>query len=135
MPHVSRRKVDSRALKKIANFLLVALTDIKDRKEMMLFANCFFTKTERVMLAKRLGIAYLLSLNVPEETIAEILGVGRPTVEKMRLIIRSDHEGYDVALKVLRKSEMFEEFKQVFTDILKYMDNPYKGIYRRAYGV
>ncbi len=128
MPHVSKRKVDPLALKKIFHFLLLALTEIKDAKEMQFFLSSFLTRTERVMLAKRLGVAYLLSEGVQEEQISEILCIGRPTVERIRLLLESEGKGYEVAIKVLKRSEMFTEFKQVFANILKKMAHPYRGI-------
>lgn len=98
------------------------------------FLDAFFSSTEKVMLAKRLGVAYLLDEGVNEEKISEVLSLGRPTISRMRLWLLSEGAGYRIAINILKKNERFEEFKQVFLDILKKMANPYKGIYRRAYG-
>jgi uncharacterized protein YerC len=134
MPHVSKRKLDPQALKKIFRFLLLALTEIKDTREMQFFLSSFLTKTEKLMLVKRLGVAYLLSEKVSEEKISEILCIGRPTVERIRLLLESEGKGYEIALRVLKRSEIFEELKQVFADILEKIGDPYKEIRRRAYG-
>lgn len=128
MPHVSKKKIDRKVLERISDFLLVSLTEIKDAKEMDLFVCSFLTKTERLMLAKRLGVAYLLNEGVPQEIIAEVLSIGRPTVERMSLFLKNEQNGYRVALNVLRKNELFKEFKRVFADILKKMSHPYRGI-------
>lgn len=128
MPHVSRKKVKKEILNKILDFLVLALTEIKEEKEMRLFLDSFFTSTEKVMLAKRLGVVYLLQQNVPKEKIATILSIGRPTIERMELWLNAEGEGYEIAMSILKKSARIDEFKQVFADILKKMAHPYRGI-------
>jgi len=128
MPHVSKKKVNPKALERILDFLLISLADIKDHKEMASFANSFFTRTEKLMLAKRLGVAYLLSEKVPEDRIVEILCIGKPTIEKMRFLLQTEGQGYEIAIRILKRSENFAEFREIFSQILKKMAHPYKGI-------
>lgn len=128
MPHVSRKKVKKEILNKILDFLVLALTEIKEEKEMRLFLDSFFTSTEKVMLTKRLGVVYLLQQNVSKEKIATILSIGRPTIERMELWLNAEGEGYEIAMSILKKSARIDEFKQVFADILKKMAHPYRGI-------
>ena len=128
MTHVSRKKLDNKVLTKILDFLVISLADIKNQEEMSGFLGSFFTETERLMLAKRLGIAYLLSEGLSEDRICEVLSIGKPTVSRIKLWMKTDGKGYEIALKALRKNENFEEFKQVFIDIIYKMTHPYRGI-------
>ncbi len=128
MTHVSKRKIEKEIYNKIQEFLLVSFTDIKDKESMRNFLDSFLTKTERTMLAKRLAVAYLLKIKVPDERISEILSVGRPMVEKMRLWLETHGEGYEVAMEVLKKAQLLDEFKGLFLAIPKKMAKPYTGI-------
>lgn len=133
MTHVSRKKLEDKILREVLNFLLLSLTNIKSEKEMGVFLNAFLSSTEKVMLAKRLGIAYLLSEGVPEERVSEVLCIGRPTIDKMKLWMRVEGKGYELALGILRRNERFEEFKQIFSAILSKMAHPYKGLLSQPY--
>lgn len=135
MPHISKKKLDKEVLNKILDFLIISLTEIKEEKEMKNFLDAFFSSTEKLMFAKRLGVAYLLNEGVDEEKISEVLSLGRPTVSRMRLWLLSEGAGYKIAIDILKKNERFEEFKQVFFNILKEMAKSRKEIYRRAYGL
>lgn len=115
-------------MNKILDFLVLSLTDIKAEKEMRIFLDAFLSSTEKIMLAKRLGIAYLLSEGVSEDKISEILGIGKPTIVKIRLWMKTEGKGYNLSLDILKRSERFNEFKQVFLDLLKRMAHPYRGI-------
>ena len=60
MPHVSRRPVEKDVYFQIVDGFYWLLTDLKSEPEMKVFLNDFFTKTERIMLAKRLAIALMV---------------------------------------------------------------------------
>ena len=133
MPHVSRKKIDGKTFSKISEYLILSLSEIRDKKEMEDFLKAFLSQTERLMLSKRLAVAYMLSENITEDEIAQILSIGKPTIVKTRLWIRLEGAGYKIALEILRKSAMYGEFKQLFVDILRKMDHPYKGILGQAH--
>lgn len=118
MPHISKRKVKTEIFNQILDFLFVSLAEIDHKDEMIKFLNSFLTKTERLMLAKRLAIAYLLKENVSEQKISEVLSVGRPTIDRMRLLLGSESEGFEIALKKLRKIQMIEGFKKMVIEII-----------------
>lgn len=128
MTHVSRKKLQPGVLNKILDFLVISLAEIKDESEMRIFLDALLSSTEKVMLAKRLGIPYLLSEKLSEDKISEILCIGKPTVQRTKLWLKTEGEGYKLAVEILKKSERFEEFKQVFLDVLKKMAHPYRGL-------
>lgn len=128
MPHVSKKKINEKIFFQISEYLVLTLTEIKDKKEMEVFLKAFLSQTERLMLAKRLAVAYLLNENVLEDKISQMLSIGKPTIVKTRLWMRLEGYGYKIALEILRKSAIYGEFKQLFADILKKMAHPYKGI-------
>lgn len=110
------------------DFLVLSLTDIKTEGEMGIFLDALLSSTEKIMLAKRLGIVYLLSEKLSEDRISEILCIGKPTIQKTKLWLKTEGDGYKLAVEILKKNEKFNEFKQVFLDILKKMAHPYRGL-------
>lgn len=134
MPHVSRKKLDKKILDRILDFLVVALTDIKDEKEMRAFLDSFFTSTEKIMLAKRLGIVYLLKEGLAINEISETLSVGKPTIERMKMWLKTEGSGYEVAIDTLRRTKKLDDFKNLLKGILKeFTKPPYTGILKQPY--
>jgi len=127
MPHVSRKKVDKKVLDEILDFLVIVLTGVNEEKEMKMLLDAFLTSTEKIMLAKRLGVAYMLEEKIPFDEISGTLSVTRPTIDKIRIGLKLEESGYELALKVLRKTKNLEAFKQIFKDVLKRMAKPYSG--------
>jgi uncharacterized protein YerC len=85
MPHVSRKKLKKKTLKKINAELLAVLNLAKNKHE---FASLFYeliTRTEKIMLAKRLAIILMLSKDIPQHRIVKALKVSPSTVAKMSL--------------------------------------------------
>lgn len=128
MTHVSRKKIDGKIQNKILDFLVIALTEVKSESEMRLFLDSFFTSTEKIMLAKRLGIVYFLKENVPAEKIAEVLSVTPATVFRMKLWLKVQGEGYALAIKILEKNQNFQALKQF---LWQAFDGLTKSSYRR----
>jgi len=64
MTHVSRKKLPNKILRQILDSFLYVLTDIKDKEAMAEFLDSFLSPTEKLMLAKRLAIAFLLTERV-----------------------------------------------------------------------
>ncbi len=83
------------------------------------FLDVFLTKTEKVMLAKRLAIVYLLSEGVEETKIAEILSVTQPTVSRLKLWFETKGSGYKTAINKLNRQKLLEELKLLALEIAR----------------
>lgn len=112
------------------DYFLISLTKITKKEEMKTFLDSFLTETEKVMFAKRLATAFLLSQNYPEEKIAEILSVTIPTVSRLRLVLKEKLPGYQAAFNLIRKEQGIEEFKAFLGEIFKKIDHPFPNPYR-----
>jgi len=111
MTHVSRRKLSPKILKQIINSFLLVLVKTRKKEEMAKFLDALLSKTEKIMLAKRIAIVYLLSEKVEQKAIAETLGVTEFTVSRLKLWYETKGEGYKVAIKELRKQKYLENIK------------------------
>ena len=75
------------------------LTDLNSKTEMKLFLNDFFTKTEKVMLAKRLAIALMVMKGYDTKIVVEILRVSSATVYHTKDWLETGKSGLKIGLK------------------------------------
>lgn len=108
MTQVSRRLLDSNTQKRIYEIFIDVITDVQTTKDVTALLNDFFTPTERVMLPKRLCIAFLLLKGYGHRTIASYLKVSFTTINRVSTALKMGGEGYTLVLNRLRKREQFE---------------------------
>jgi Trp operon repressor len=85
MPHVSKRKIKDDQFKKIYGKLTIVFDKAGKNNKTKLILEEFLTPTEKIMLAKRLAIIFMLNEKVSIYHIAETLFVSPSTVERMSL--------------------------------------------------
>ncbi|MFA5987242.1 MAG: Trp family transcriptional regulator [Candidatus Paceibacterota bacterium] len=83
MPHISRNKISEETFLKINDQLLTAVVQSKNKLHGKQFLNELLTRTERVMLAKRLALFVMLAQKVPERKIADTLQISLSTVWRL----------------------------------------------------
>ena len=117
MPHVSKRKLEKDTQKLIDSALVWTFSRLKGNETNIVF-NSLLTPTERVMLAKRLGILYLLKEGQEERVVAETLKTTHQTVYRIKLQHRliSDSESLFL-IKKLSNWKEFVVFKKVMGDL------------------
>src|SRR3989344_5572148 len=84
MPHVSRQPITEKAMRVILSEFTKFTLQLRYQKADIGFFEEFFTKTERVMLAKRLAIIALLLKNVSPYSIHKTLKVSPSTVARLK---------------------------------------------------
>lgn len=120
MPHVSKYKLDNTAEQRLLKTLELVLARITKEEEVNDFLLALLTPTERVMLAKRLGIVILLKEGLPESRIASTLHVTRITVSRMQLFLEARGIGYEIAIEVLKKEKVMEDLKILLLKLAGY---------------
>ncbi len=103
MPHVSSKKLKKETLNKLYNEFGKAFEKSARKSEARFFLGDLLTKTEKIMLAKRFAVIYLLSQEVPISYIAESLGMSYSTVFRMSL--KYDIGKYSSLLKTLGEKD------------------------------
>lgn len=119
MPQVSKVQLDKRLERQLLSNLEVVLGRLS-KNEMNYFLLSFLTKTERLMLAKRLALAILLKEGLSDTEISLTLGITRVTVARMKLFLESRGQGYDLALKKLNDEAALKEFKKFLVGLARY---------------
>ena len=78
---------------------------------MQLFLQDILSPTEKIMIAKRLAIASLLSKNYDYEAIKNLLKVSQGTIAKVALTLKFN-KGYKIVIDKIQRSEAMKEFWQ-----------------------
>ncbi len=85
MPHISSKKLKKENLQKLYDEFNSVLEKSAKKSWAKFFLNDFLTKTEKIMLAKRFAVIYLLSKDVPTSYISESLCMSPATIFRMSL--------------------------------------------------
>ena len=104
MPHVSPRHLKKKTFQVLMRQFYNALEEADARTKVALMLKEVFTKTEKIMFAKRIALIYLLSKDVPFEKIGEILLLSSATISRYSLGIEQDR--YAETLKVIKQPQL-----------------------------
>lgn len=115
MPHVSSKKLKKENLQKLYNEFSIALEKSARKSWAKFFLNDFLTHTEKIMLAKRFAVIYLLSKDIPATYIAEALGMSPATIFRMSL--KYDIGKYSSLLKSIENEK--RDIWKILEKILK----------------
>jgi len=115
MPHISSKKLKKEHLQKLYNEFSIALEKSAKKSWARLFLNDFLTRTEKIMLAKRFAVIYLLSKDLPASYISESLYMSPATISRMSL--KYGIGKYSSLLKTIKNEE--ENIWKILEKILK----------------
>lgn len=109
MPPVSKYPVSNEVIERIFEVFLKTITGLKTKNRAAEFLGEFLTPTERIMLAKRLAIAFLIAKGYEYREISKILRVSTNTVGKVNFAYKYGDAYKKVVDRVLQ-DEKVEEF-------------------------
>ena len=115
MPHVSSKKLKKEHLQKLYNEFSSALEKSAKKSWIKFFLNDFLTHTEKIMLAKRFAVIYLLSKDVPTSYISESLCMSPTTIFRMSL--KYEIGRYSFLLKTIESEN--KNIWKIFEKILR----------------
>jgi len=111
---ISRRALGPDVQKRIYEIFVDVLKEVQTSSEVQSLLEDFLTPTERVMLPKRLFIAYLLLKGYNHRTISSYLKVSFTTLNRVSTALKTGGQGYTLVLKRLQKQEKIEKIlKQI----------------------
>lgn len=119
MPHVSKNKLDQKTLYQISERLFSAVKHLKHESEVSQFFSDLLTKTERIMLAKRLAIVVMLESNYPFKVISRALKVSEATISNMRDRFDRGGDGYRLVLGRFKREKFWKDFFKSIEKILQ----------------
>ena len=116
MMQVSKNYLSKNLENKLFELFFDSLAHISNRSDIEKFLFSLISPFEKTMLAKRLGIAILLTKGYRQEEIRKILRVSNETVSRVSMALNYRGEGYKIVIKRALDKERFNE---IFGTILK----------------
>ncbi|MEK7470817.1 MAG: Trp family transcriptional regulator [Patescibacteria group bacterium] len=124
MSQVSKFLLTEDVWNRIFNLFIETLIDIKDKSKLRDFVDNFFTPTEKIVFAKRLAAAVMLSKENSYQDIRRTLRISPPTIARMSMQLKYKGEGLSKVIENILKKDATRIIWEEFTSIL---DIPGKG--------
>ena len=87
MTQISRFKLKEETLEKLYSLMFEVLGK-KSKKEFLLIMNDLVSPTEKIMIAKRIAVIYLLTKKIDQQIISRTVKVSLSTVSKFSLLTK-----------------------------------------------
>lgn len=124
MSQISRNPVRADVYKRMYEIFLDAIADVRNRTDVEEFVRDFLTPTERVMLPKRLAIAFLLSKGYEQRLISRYLKVSFTTITRVSNQLREAGAGYRRVIQKILVDERLVDFIEKIDDALAALLGP-----------
>lgn len=112
MTHVSRKKLSDKTEKEIKSALKSVFTNLKP-KELEIIVSTLITKTEEIMMAKRLATILMLSEGATYEQVSNSLKLTEQTISRIHFDMNSSPQTYNLLIKKLTPWKRKELLKAV----------------------
>jgi len=113
MAMISKNFLDKEMLEKLFNLFFEVIGKSKDKNEFKQITNDILSPTEKIMIAKRIAIIYLLNKKIDYKIICEVLKVSASTVFKFRFFLQKNSQTITVINKILRNEKITEFLEEI----------------------
>lgn len=110
MSQVSKNQLNSKIYTRIFSLFPQFLSRMINRGKLNIFVDEFFSSTEKIVIAKRVAIAYLLVKGYTYDIICSKLKVSHGTVAKVSTLLHANDRSIISELESMAKEEVFIEF-------------------------
>lgn len=119
MTQVSKYPISKNIADRIFEIFLKTLIEVRDREEADQFISDLLTPTEKIMLAKRLAIAFLLEKSYDYRTIQKIIRVSAPTITSVNIARQHGTNGYKkVISKIIKEEKLISLLEDAIIKVL-----------------
>lgn len=112
MAQVSKRFLHKKAEERILDLFWTSLSSLSTKQKVALFLDDLLTSTEKLMLSKRLAIAFMLMKGHNYPSINDRLKVSDPTIWNVKTNLTLRGKGYKMAIEQIMSKEKWEKFWQ-----------------------
>jgi len=105
MTQVSRIPLSKDLEAEMHALLQYVLADLRTKNEICLFLDDLLTPTEKVMLGKRLAIAFLIEEGHDHRSIQRIMHVSLTTVSSVHFWLKNRGDGYRMVIARMKKEK------------------------------
>lgn len=128
MTQVSRYPISKKIADRIFEVFLKVFVEIKNKEEADQFLSDFLTPTEKIMLAKRLAISFLLEKDYNYRKIQRIIRVSAPTITAVNRARQYGSEGYRKLIsKIIKQENLMNFFEKTVSKLLSAPSELEKG--------
>lgn len=125
MTKVSKRILNKNLEKRIFELFTTTITDLKNAKEVEEFLDDLLSPVERIMLAKRLAIAILLSKGYTYNSIDNTLKVSQTTIMRISYWLKyGNNNGYKKVVEKYMQRQKGDEFSDKVEEIFLELSGP-----------
>ncbi len=116
MSQVSKTHLEATIQKELYDQFSFIISELKSSTEVEDFFSEFLTRTERIMLSKRLGIAVLLTKGYTYRDTRHVLHVSFPTIRSVQFWLDHGGKGYKAAVeKIVSRQTLAAFFEKIDT--------------------
>ncbi|MEX2012806.1 MAG: YerC/YecD family TrpR-related protein [Candidatus Levyibacteriota bacterium] len=127
MAQVSKRQLNKQVEEKILDLFWTSLSMLSTKDKISSFLDDLLTPTEKLMLSKRLAIAFMLLKKDNYPTINDRLKVSDPTIWNVKTNLHHRGKGYKMVIEEIMKKERWEKFWQDLDHLLEQAIPPRPG--------
>lgn len=124
MTQISRIPLRKEIEKRIFEIFLASLARVHQKQEVEDFITDLLSPTEKIMLAKRLSIAFLLKSGYAQRTISHVLKVSLTTVNRVSLRLQTDGKGFNKVIAEIMEGEKRDQFWHSLDDFISELVPP-----------
>lgn len=118
MTQISKYPISKAVETRIFEIFSKTIANLKLQSDIYDFLEDFLTPTEKMMLAKRLAVALLLTKGYDYREIRKTLKVGFPMIANVNIWLKYKGKGYKKVIDWILKEEKIEEFWQKIDDVI-----------------
>ena len=124
MPRISRFRLSADHIDQLSQKLVSAISSLRDTEALLMFFDDLLTRTEKIMLGKRLLIAILLEKGYSYGKICSIVKVSQATISGISERLGRSGRGLRLAIANLDKKEKTEKWMEPVLNFLSGMAKP-----------
>lgn len=116
MGQVSKRQLSSKTKERIFSLFLNGISLCSSADKAASLIDDLLTQTEKIMVAKRFCIAFMLTNGYDYRTIQDTLKVSLTTIGTVALWLKEKGNGYRMIFKMIRKKESAQKIWEEIAD-------------------
>ena len=118
MVHLSKKLISENVLMRIYQLFFEVISRSHSRETFLILLDDILTPTEKIMLAKRIGIIYLLIKEIDQLSIADILKVSTSTVSIYSVkFYKRDTKVIEIIKNMLIKEKVLDFMEDIFAGL------------------
>lgn len=114
MTRISKYSLENRVLEKLYFLMFEIISNMDEEERFTGIVNELLSSTEKIMIAKRVAIIYLLMKKIDYFMISDVLKVSSTTIAKFHSIIKKGNEIKNILEGIIGNEKIKDFFEELF---------------------